>query len=64
MYVEELHTDLTSEPRLFSRVVTNRLARTLDEFQPTEQAGFRNSYSTVDHIHAVRQIIQEAEEYN
>ncbi|XP_047533375.1 uncharacterized protein LOC125068313 [Vanessa atalanta] len=49
---------------LFSRVVTHRLARRLDEFQPPEQAGFRSGYSTVDHIHIVRQIVQKTEEYN
>ncbi|KAI8440552.1 hypothetical protein MSG28_001794 [Choristoneura fumiferana] len=50
--------------KLFSRVITNRLARRLDEFQPPEQAGFRSGYSTIDHIHTVRQIIQKTEEYN
>ena len=50
--------------KLFSRVVTNRLARRLDEFQPPEQAGFRSGYGTIDHIHTVRQIIQKSEEYN
>ncbi|CAH2097258.1 unnamed protein product [Euphydryas editha] len=50
--------------KLFSRVVTNRLATRLDDFQPPEQAGFRKGYSTVDHIHTVRQIIQKTEEYN
>lgn len=50
--------------KLFSRVITNRLARRLDEYQPPEQAGFRSGYGTIDHIHTVRQIIQKTEEYN
>ncbi|CAB3240548.1 unnamed protein product [Arctia plantaginis] len=50
--------------KLFSRVITNRLAQRLDEFQPPEQAGFRSGYGTIDHIHTVRQIIQKTEEYN
>ena len=37
--------------KLFSRVITNRLARRFDDFQPPEQAGFRKGYSTIDHIH-------------
>lgn len=47
--------------KLFSRFVTNRLATTLDEFQPPENAGFRNGYSIVDHVYAVRQIMQNIE---
>lgn len=50
--------------KLFSRVITNRLARRFDEFQPPEQAGFRGGFSTVDHIHTIRQVIQKTEEYN
>ena len=29
--------------KLFSRVITNRLAQTFDDFQPVEQTGLRNS---------------------
>ncbi|RVE40675.1 hypothetical protein evm_014675 [Chilo suppressalis] len=50
--------------KLFSRVITNRLARRLDDFQPPEQAGFRKGFRTIDHIHTLRQIIQKTEEYN
>ncbi|CAH2092277.1 unnamed protein product [Euphydryas editha] len=50
--------------KLFSRVLTNRLTRRLDDFQPPEQAGFRKGYSTIDHIHTLRQVIQKTEEYN
>ncbi|KAI8425286.1 hypothetical protein MSG28_007062 [Choristoneura fumiferana] len=35
-----------------------------DDFQPPEQPGFRKGYSTVDHIHALRQVKQKTEEYN
>lgn len=50
--------------KLFSRVLTNRLARRFDDFQPPEQAGFRKGFSTIDHIHTLRQVIQKTEEYN
>ncbi len=50
--------------KLFSRVITNRLTRRFDDFQPPEQAGFWKGYSTIDHIHTLRQVIQKTEEYN
>lgn len=45
--------------KLFPRVISNPLARRFDEFQPPEEAAFEKGYSNIDHIHAVRQIIQK-----
>jgi ribonuclease HII len=50
--------------KLFSKVLTNRLQKGLDEHQPREQAGFRSGYSTTDHIHALNQIKEKQQEYN
>ena len=36
--------------KLFTKIITNRITRTLDENQPTEQAGFRRGFSTIDHF--------------
>ncbi|GBP64503.1 Retrovirus-related Pol polyprotein from type-1 retrotransposable element R2 [Eumeta japonica] len=37
---------------------------TLDENQPKEQAGFRKNFSTIDHVHTVKQIMEKYNEYN
>ena len=50
--------------KLLTRIITNRVTRRLDEFQPVEQAGFRGGYNTIDHIHTLRQIIEKSLEYN
>ena len=50
--------------KLLTRIITNRVTNKLDQFQPVEQAGFRGGYSTIDHIHTVRQIIEKSQEYN
>ena len=34
-----------------------RMEKVLDENQPREQAGFRNGYSTVDHLQTINQMI-------
>ncbi|CAK1587053.1 unnamed protein product [Parnassius mnemosyne] len=49
---------------LFSRVITNRLAHRLDNFQPPEQADFRKGFSTIDHKNTLQQIVQKTKEYN
>nr|XP_027226735.1 uncharacterized protein LOC113818742 [Penaeus vannamei] len=46
--------------RIFTRVLTNRITKTLDENQPREQAGFRKGYSTIDHLHSGNQLIEKS----
>lgn len=50
--------------KVFAKVILCRITRTLDENQPREEAGFRTGYSTLDHIHAVRQIFEKNKEFN
>ncbi|KAL0839312.1 hypothetical protein ABMA28_016056 [Loxostege sticticalis] len=54
---------LSQTYKLFSKILTNRLTRKLDFYQPREQAGFRQGYSTIDHILAVRVLIEKSTEY-
>lgn len=49
--------------KLFSRVITNILAGSFEDFQPPEQAGFRKGYSIIDYLRTLRQIIQKTEKY-
>ena len=41
---------LSNMYKLFTKIITTRLEKKLDENQPREQAGFRSKYSTTDHI--------------
>ena len=54
---QEPQTDLLESNmyKLFTQIKTTWLEKKLDENQPREQAGFRNKYSTTDHIHAMNQ---------
>uniref|UniRef100_A0A8R1I3M2 Reverse transcriptase domain-containing protein n=1 Tax=Caenorhabditis japonica TaxID=281687 RepID=A0A8R1I3M2_CAEJA len=36
---------------------------TLEEAQPVEQAGFRRSFSTIDHIHSIERLLEVGCEY-
>ncbi|KAE9414358.1 hypothetical protein Angca_005229, partial [Angiostrongylus cantonensis] len=49
--------------KLFTRVILNRIHRTLDEGQPYKQAGFRKGFSTMDHIHTLTRLIKVPREY-
>ncbi|PZC87283.1 hypothetical protein B5X24_HaOG201519 [Helicoverpa armigera] len=50
--------------KVFSKVILERISKRLGENQPREQAGFRQKFSTLDHIHTVKQIIEKYREYN
>ena len=50
--------------KLFTKIITTRLEKKLDENQPREQTGFRSKYSTTDHIHAINQVKEKCREYN
>ncbi|VDP04577.1 unnamed protein product [Heligmosomoides polygyrus] len=49
--------------KLFTRVILNKISRTVDEGQPCEQAGFRREFSTIYHIHTITKLIEVAREY-
>ena len=49
--------------KVFTKILTLRLTRVLDENQPIEQAGFHSGYSTIDHIYTVNQLKEKCTEY-
>ena len=50
--------------KVFSNILLQRIIRTLDFSQPREQAGFREGYSTIDHLQVVNQLQEKDNEYN
>ncbi|KAE9412879.1 hypothetical protein Angca_009401, partial [Angiostrongylus cantonensis] len=49
--------------KLFTRVILNRIDRTLDEGQLCEQAGFRKGFSAMNHNHTITRFIGVSREY-
>lgn len=50
--------------KLFSKIITRRLTKVLDDNQAPDQAGFRSGYSTVDHLQTINQVIEKTDEFN
>ena len=50
--------------KLFTKIITTRLEKKLDENQPREHAGFKSKYSTTDHTHTINQFKEKWCEYN
>lgn len=50
--------------KVFSATLLRRLTKIIDENQPVEQAGFIRGFSTMDHIHTLKIIIDKYNEYN
>ena len=51
---------LSNMYKLFTKIITTRLEKKLDENHPREQAEFRSKY----HIHAINQLKDKCREYN
>ena len=50
--------------KIFTKVITKRLERKLDENQTREQAGFQKNYSTVDHIQTINLLREKCRDFN
>lgn len=50
--------------KLFTKILQQKIEQKINNDQPEEQAGFRPSYSTNDHLQTINQIIEKCQEYN
>lgn len=50
--------------KIFTTLIQKRIRNTLEEFQTTDQAGFRKSRSTIHHLQVINQLIEKCTEYN
>lgn len=55
---------LSSIYKLFSSLLLSRITDKIEIMQPVEQAGFRSSFSTMDHIHIIEQLLEKCKEFN
>lgn len=46
------------------KILTKRLLAKLDSYQPVEQAGFQMEFSTLDHLQAIKLLLEKAHGYN
>ena len=46
------------------KVLKNRLSSSLDEHQPAQNSAYRRGFSTIDHLHAVTQVLEKTTEHN
>lgn len=49
--------------KLFSKTLYNAMKKSLNDNQPKEQAGFREGYSTSDHLQTINQLIEKHNEF-
>ena len=54
---------LSALHKILTKVLTNREKKQLDAGKSKEQAGFRCDFSTNDHIHAIRGIVERSNEF-